>query len=363
MITEYKTKLLRFYEANEAKIDIIFFVGGFLLDIFMLSEIDDLLSISQQVVYLTIIFFLLYYEVLFRLFKWKPGSKMLRFWPYRTLLLHFILGSLLNLYSLFYIKSASILNSLVFLGIMLTIICANELPGVKKSNISVKMGMFGICVFSFFSILFPLLLGFVGWLPLFGSIAATIGIFYWLFRLLSKNVSHQVLARTVLAPSFSVITLFVVFTFMGWIPPVPLSVVEQGIYHNVEKSDGDYLLSTEKIWWKFWHSGDQYFQARPGDRIYYYAQVYSPSRFSDEIFVQWSQKSPKGLWQPADKIPLKIVGGRKMGFRGYTYKTNYQPGEWRVQILTSMGQEISRMDLEVVSSSSTDPRHFEILKR
>lgn len=364
MLNEYKSKFLAYYEANETKLDVVFFLGGFLVDILMLSDIDDVFSITQQVVYLAVIFFLLYYEILFRMFRWKPSGRMAKYWEYRTLLLHFILGSLLNLYSLFYIKSASVLNSLIFLAIMILIICANELPGVKKSNISVKVGMFGICVFSFFAILFPLALGFVGWTPLLLSVAATGGIFYLLYKMLAKIIPEPLIVmRTILAPGFSVIALFFVFSFMGWIPPVPLSVIEQGVYHNVEKVEGDYLLSTERPWWKFWHSGDQHFVAQPGDKIFYYAQIYSPTRFSDEIYVQWSQKNAKGNWIPADKIPLKIVGGRKTGFRGFTYKSNYQPGDWRVQILTSMGQEITRMDLKVYVADSTALRTFEIIKR
>lgn len=364
MIKEYKSKFLKYYEENETKIDVVFFLGGFLIDILMLSDIDDLFSIVQQVVYLGIIFAIIYYEILFRLFKWKPSPKVLKIWEYRTLAMHFLFGSLLNTYSLFYIKSASVLHSLIFLLVMLLIVCANELPGVKKSNISMKIAMYAICVFSFFSIIFPLILGFVGWVPLLLAIASTGGVFYGMYHLLSKHVEDSFsLGKIVLAPGGSIILLFLVFFFMGWIPPVPLSVVDQGIYHNIEKQNGEYLLYTEKKWWKFWHSGDQFFQARAGDKIYYYAQVYSPTRFSDEIFVQWSQKNKKGDWMPADKIPLQIVGGRKMGFRGFTYKSNYQPGEWRVQVLTSHGQEISRMDLEVEGSASAEPRNFNVVKR
>jgi hypothetical protein len=364
MLKEYKEKFLSYYEKNETKIDSFFFLGGFLFDILMLSEIDDLFSILQQIVYLGIIFAIIYFEILFRLFKWKPSSGVLKVWEYRTLTMHFLFGSLLNTYSLFYIKSASLLNSLIFLLVMLIIVGANELPGVKKSNLSIKSGMFGICVFSFFSIIFPLILGFVGWVPLALAIASTGAVFYLMYYLLLKQISDpRTLSKIVLAPGGSVIVLFLVFFFMGWIPPVPLSVVDQGIYHNVEKQNGEYLLQTEKKWWKFWHSGDQLFEARPGDKIYYYAQVYSPTRFSDQIFVQWSQKNKKGDWVPADKIPLQIVGGRKMGFRGFTYKSNYQPGDWRVQVLTSHGQEISRLDLEVAGSASTEPRNFEIIKR
>ena len=364
MITDYKNKFLKYYEENETKLDVIVFVGGFIFDIITMSDIDDLFSIFQQIVYLGIIFTILYYEILFRKFKWKPGQKTARIWEYRTLILHFILGSLLSLYSLFYIKSASVLHSLLFLGVMLLVLCANELPGVKKSNLSIKTGMFGICIFSFFSILFPIALGFVGWTPLGLAIFATAAVFYGMYRmLLNKIPDHYSLTKVILAPSGSVIGLFLIFYVMGWIPPIPLSVVEHGIYHNVEKQNGEYLLSSEKPWWRFWHSGDQHFVARPGDKIFYYAQIYSPTRFQDQIYIQWSQKNHKGYWVSADKIPLQVVGGRKSGFRGYAFKANYQPGEWQVHVLTSHGQEITQMSLDVESSAATEPREFVIEKK
>lgn len=364
MITEYKNSFLKYYEKNETKLDILVFIAGFLFDIVTMSDIDDIFSIVQQIVYLGIIFTIIYFEILFRLFKWKPEPKIVRVWEYRTLVLHFFLGSLLSLYSLFYIKSASVLHSLIFLGMMLLVLFANELPGVKKSNISIKAGMFGVCLFSFFSILFPLLLGFVGWTPLLLAIAATGGVFYAMYRLLFKSIpDHYSLTKIVLAPAGSVIGLFLIFYVMGWIPPIPLSVVEHGIYHGVEKQDGNYLLSSERPWWRFWHSGDQHFVARPGDRIFYYTQIYSPTRFQDQIFIQWSQLNTKGNWVAADKIPLQVVGGRKMGFRGFAFKSNYQPGEWRVQVLTTHGQEITRIEFEVESSAETEPRVFNVEKK
>ena len=52
-------KFVEFYERNETKVDLGFFVGGFLFDIVTLSDIDDPLAILQQVVYLTLIFSIL----------------------------------------------------------------------------------------------------------------------------------------------------------------------------------------------------------------------------------------------------------------------------------------------------------------
>jgi hypothetical protein len=364
MLSETKKRLWELYQAHEVRFEIGFFIAGFIFDILFISEVDDPFAILQQIAYLFLIGSCLHYEVLFDAKKWVPSSRIVRIWDYRNLILHFSLGSLLNLYSLFYIKSASLLNSLLFLVVMLAIILANELPIVKKSTVGLKAALFAICLFSFFSILFPLALGYVGWLPVGLSIASTSGIFYFQFRSLNRHLSDSKTAsQLTIAPGGSVLILFGLFYFMGWIPPVPLSVVEQGIYHDVKKTNGIYFLSTENPWWKFWNSGDQYFQARTGDHVYYYAQIYSPARFSDEVFVHWSHRMTNGEWANSDRIPLKIAGGRKEGYRGYAVKANYQPGEWRIQIKTGHGQEIARIYFDVFSTDTSEPREFTVLER
>jgi len=81
------------------------------------------------------------------------------------------------------------------------------------------------------------------------------------------------------------------------------------------------------------------------------------ARFSDEVRVNWYWKG-RG-WVLQDSIPIKIVGGRAEGFRGYGFKSNYKPGAWKVQVETTDGREIGRVyfGLEAVPAS---PRSFEI---
>ena len=95
--------------------------------------------------------------------------------------------------------------------------------------------------------------------------------------------------------------------------------------------------------------------------IYYYTQIYSPARISGTIFIHWFFSDNKNKWQPLDRIALKVVGGRKEGYRGYASKANYQPGQWRVQVETESGQEISRLSFNVQSVDKNPNRTFEIL--
>lgn len=364
MIESLKHKIHEFREKNERQLEVLFFIGGFVFDAFMVAEPDEVFSILQQAAYIFIIAALIHFEMLFRMHKWHPRGRTATVWEYRNLLLHFLLGTMLNIYSIFYIKSASFLNSLLFLLLMAGMILANELPFVKKSLVSFKVGLYAICVFSFFSILMPVILGFVGWIPFGLALAATMVVFYIQFKVLKKYISEEkVLFKAILFPGISVMVVFCFFYLMKWIPPVPLSVREQGVYHMIQKENGEYLLSSERPWWKFWQSGDQDFKAEPGDKIYFYAQIYSPARFSDKVYVQFSWDSPKHGWQGADHIPLPIVGGRKEGYRGYAIKSNYQPGDWRIQVVTESGLEISRLYFTVESVQKNEVRSFVVLKK
>ena len=115
MLSRLKHSFIEFQKKYETRLDILFFIAGFIFDAFMVSEVDEPIALIQQAVYLFIISVLLHYEILFRTLKWRPEGLTLKYWTYRNLLIHFLLGTLLNIYSLFYIKSSSFINSILFL--------------------------------------------------------------------------------------------------------------------------------------------------------------------------------------------------------------------------------------------------------
>jgi len=359
-----KQKSTEFISKHETKLEITFFVGGFLFDILFIADPDDLFSIAQQAIYLLIIATLIHYELLFRLHKWRPKESMQKLWSYRDFTLHFLLGSLLSVYSLFYIKSASILSSFIFLVLLVGIILVNELSFVKSAKVSLKVGFYAICLFSFFSVVFPIICGFVGWTPFLLSALSTVLVLIAQQKMLERElIDARVLQKALVAPCIAVLGVFGLFYFLGWIPPVPLSVKAQGVYHNLEKREGKFILTYEKHPWKFWQDSDKEFRAASDDKVYFYAQIYSPARISDKIILHWHLKDQHGHWQTTDKVPLAIQGGRKEGFRGYASKTNYQAGEWMVTVETSMGSEISRYYFEIIPVEAGVVRNFALLER
>lgn len=356
-MTSLRAKLTDYYSKHETRIDLAFFAGGFVFDIFTLAKIDDPFSVLRQVLYLFIIGAILYFELLSSCGLFQPGPRLQKFWNFRQLAVHFLLGSLLSVYSLFYLKSASFFSSVIFVLVLMGLMVMNELKAVQKSEVNVKIGLYIICVFSFFSMMIPVLLGFVGFFPFILSLAMTALFIFGVYKFLLKKIhDHQLVMRKMVLPGYGVVVLFFLFYLMGWIPPVPLSVDNMGIYHRIEKVETEYHLYHERPWWKFWKNGDQDFIAEPGDQIYFFASIFSPGRFNDSVFVHWYYKDPRAGWKSTDRIPMQITGGREKGFRGYAVKKNYSPGEWRVSVETTDRREIGRIYFQVTAATAKEFR-------
>lgn len=359
----WKDRALAYYDKNEMRVNLSFFLGGFVFDVITLSSIDDLFSVTQQVTYLLVVGFLLVSEFLVTAQKWSVPNWLAKPWEYRSAIVHFILGSLLSIYSLFFLKSASIFSSLTFVALIMGIMVANELKNVQSRG-DTKIGLYVVCLFSFFSMMIPVALGFVGWIPFLLALSATGLVLWGVYKLLMKQVGDaELLKRHLVLPGASVSGLFLVFYLLGWIPPVPLAVEEMGIYHYIEKSDGRYFLSHENPWYKPWNNGDQDFAARPGDKIHLFAKVFSPARFDDTVILHWQKFDVSNGWQTTDKIPLRVTGGRVGGYRGHASKGNYTAGDWRVAVETTDGREIGRIPFTIVQSNESGVRNFKVEER
>lgn len=342
------------YSENEGFYNALFFMGGVLFDVFTLNEIDSIAGVLQQLFYILAIGCLLYFDLIHRYTPLKIKKGFETIWQYRNPLLHFLLGGLLSVYSLFFIKSASFFSSFGFITFMLALLIANELKVVQKQKISLKIGIYAICIFSFFSMIFPVLLGHVGKLPFFLSITATVLFISSFYHMIHKKIENKSsLRKALLLPSFSILLVFSIFYHLGWIPPVPLSVKEIGVYHEIKRTEqGDYQLFYEKPDWKFWLSGDQNFSSHPGDKVYIFARVFSPARFKDTLYLNWQIYDSKNGWSSTDRVPIEISGGRKRGYRGYSFKSNYSEGEWRVLVETNDRREVGRIRFDLKKNQS-----------
>jgi hypothetical protein len=358
-LTSWRVRAREIYQRHELACHLAFFAAGFAFDIVATNEgIDHPIIIVQQVLYLLAIGAIIYVEFIreIRPGSWVFSPRREAWWAYRGLLLHFCLGTLMNVYSIFFLMSASFSSTIAFVILLAAAIILNELPAVRRRGVDVKVGLFVLCVFCFWSLLVPLVAGHVSRLTFGLSFGATLAVLWLLHYLLRRRLDAPELRRSLLVPGLSVSACFLAFYLIGLIPPVPIAAKKFGVYHRVEVQEGSYVLMHERPWWRIWESGDQTFAAQPGDQIYVFVAVYSPARFDDVVYVRWQYYDVRRGWQNSDRIQMRITGGRHGGFRGWTTKQNYTAGDWRVKLETRDGREIAHMKIAVTNVAANPER-------
>ncbi len=354
----------KFYRENEPACTVGFFVAGFLFDTLAVGRIDKLHNIIHQASYLALCAFFTSLELRERHGGFTPPERFKTAWRYHAGATHFMLGTLLNIYTLFFFKSASMGASFLFLLLLAVLLAINELKPFESSGTLLRMSLFSLCLVSYFTYLIPTLMGRIGALPFLGSIlGASVCIAGLTWRLYARMPDQKESTRRhVVYPFAAVAALFTILYFAKVIPPVPLSLSEIGIYHEVRREGERFALSSTRPRWKFWQRGDQAFLARPGDAIYCWISVFSPTNFRERLEVHWRFQEADG-WGEPEIIPLPITGGRDAGWRGFTAKAKHKPGRWRVSVVTSDGRELGRIDLTVTPDGSTTPRKSRIVWR
>jgi len=344
---------------------ITFFVLGFAFDLLTTDRIDQTFSLWQQLVYLLLLMVFLYWEVT-RPKIFIEGPKFFQWiWKYHVEAMHFCFGSLLSLYTIFYFKSASFWTSFVFLGFLVSILILNELPRFQRMGLTLRFSMLALCLTSYFVYLVPVVSGEIGVIPFaVATILSTSLFFYLVLRIDRKVKDPNIIINGALIPGVIVNLVFCLLYFFKLLPPVPLSLKYIGIYHQVEKQGGDYVLSYEKAdWWRYWEKGAQTFLAEPGDAIHTFVQIFSPTDFSDQVQLVWLKKAENknggSEWKTWDTIPMTIRGGRSDGYRGSANKSKYDPGHWMVKVVTSDERELGRLYFDVLSRpQDRAPRQF-----
>jgi len=343
------------------KWNLLFFIAGFVFDVLATrAGVDHTLMIVQQIVYLAIIGAILYVDFVrdaqpeaLPMPRWTE-----RLWQYRSLVFHFCLGTLMNLYSIFFLMSASLFSSIAFVVILFGAVVLNELHAVRHSGLDVKVAFYVLCIFCFWSLLIPIVLHSISRLTFFLSFAATLAVLAGFGAVLRRRIGREPLVRRLLSPGLAVSVLFLLMYLIGLIPPVPIAARTLGVYHQVERVGDEFRLSYEPAWWRLGHSDDRRFVAEPGDVVHVFFAIFAPTRFDDTVFVRWSFRDRKSNWQDSDRIPIRITGGRQLGFRGVATKENYVPGSWRVIVETRDGREIARLNFKIKKVETNPQRVF-----
>ncbi len=347
----------------------LFFLGGFVFDVVTLDRIDNWKTLLQQGGYLLVLGGLLLFEQRYRLTGEQPPKGLRWLLRFSEDALHFLLGSLLSSYALFFFKSASGISAAIFLLVIFGLLVANELPRFRRMGPVVRFGLYSLSLTAYFAYLLPVLFGTIN-AALFVLAAMLSAPPFLLFFKLAKKWSgeKEVALKQVAAPAGGVQAVLLALYLAGAIPPVPLSVEYLGVFHEVRRGeDGKYELLHERPAWRFWQRGDQVFRARPGDKVYVFASVFAPMSFHGRsIYFHWFYDDPQRGWREVSKWEYpKLTGGRAEGYRVFASLSKPLPGDWSVEIRTSDGREVGRVGFTVEpdASSPDAPRDFWIVNK
>lgn len=341
--------------------NVVIFIGGFLFDLVTIRRIDSWPDLALQLIYLTALTAILIYQYREHHGIWTASGRVASLWRYNVEFLHFFYGGLLSAYVVLYFKSSTGARPVLFFVLLVALMFINEMPQIRRYGYRLRLGLYAFCVCSFMTYFIPVLLGRMGSFLFLLSVALSGALVWRVTNWLAQNHKdfHQERVRLFM-PAGGLLGLIVVLYFLRLIPPVPLSVQFQGIYHGVEKQNGQWMLTYEKPpFYLFWRKDSRPYRRREGDVVHYFARVFAPARFRHQVRIRWEiYNEARGKYETSDLVPLTVSGGRGEGFRGSVAKARFQPGRWRVTAETEDGRAIGLLKFQVVDDAETDSRRW-----
>ena len=345
--------LLRWAAAHT---NVVMFVAGFLFDVVTIGRIDSRADLAIQLLYLLGLTALLLVQHREATGLWTPPAIVRRIWSYNVELLHFLYGGLLSAYVVLYFRSSTGARPLLFFLLLVALLVVNELPQVRRAGGKLRLGLYAFCVLSFLNYFLPILVGAMGGWVFLASLLVTTGLVWMLAGRLTSPAGGGDARRQLFAPAAVVLVAVALLYVLRLVPPVPLSVTFQGIYHDVRRHPGGYTLVYEAAGrLRFWRRDSRPFRARPGDRVHYFLRVFAPARFAQRIFTRWEHQRD-GAWRTANVVELPVRGGREAGFRTFARKANYEPGRWRVTVETEDGRALATVTFDIEHDGGSGER-------
>jgi hypothetical protein len=329
------------------------FFLGFVTDFLLLNQIDNSFdnAILLTYVILATLSLLLFYV---GIAEKAPERTVYYLSRYMPLLMQYSFGGLLSGMLIFYGRSGDFFASAPFFLLIIAVIVANELIKKRSERLLYNILVYFTGIFSYLVLIVPVVLKEMGELIFFASGVLALLVMALLLKALSVIIPHFLVLekRAIIFLIGSFYMLFNTFYFFNIIPPIPLSLTELSIYHNVEKTlQGGYRLTKETAGWL-----DKLpflpvtFHPVPGGAAYCFARVYAPTDMVATIVHRWEYYEEDNGWVTRFTLPYQISGSNKSGYRGFTRLANLEDGKWRCGVETERGQVLGREVFTVDSS-------------
>ena len=351
-VRSHYQKIKEFVRKYERWLMPVTLVTGFLVDYITFVNIQ----INTAIIILFVHFFTCAFAIAF-IYAYDAGkiSQRLRYLRlFAPLLVQFNFGGLLSNSFIFYWFSGSLWVSWPFIVVFVALMVGNDTLRHHYSKPTVQLSVYFFATFTILSVSLPFIFNSLSslWFILSSLLAlAFIACYIWLlYKIAGKEKLNL---RNLAISIFAILFVTNLFYFANLIPPVPLAMRETGVYHNVERRGGQYILRGERE--DFWEKlvPGKIIHLQQGQRAYVYSAIFAPKELNTSITHEWQYyDETQGSWVVKDRLSFNLVGGRKGGFRGYSFKTTLATGDWRVFIKTQRGQTLGRVKFEVERPTS-----------
>lgn len=352
----------KFIRRHKKYIPVIFFVGGFIWDSLTLGRIDGWYSNSVLLFYLTCLTLCLYIFNLADDGRWN-GTLLEPYEEYAPLAIQFFLGGLCSAYVIFFFQSVSLTKAMVFFLILVVLLFSNELLKHRISNKYLQFSAYFFVNFTFFTFFTPVIFGVMNTF-LFAvsgliSLGWTLFFIFYIYKI-SPSTRREITGWKIAILIFAIYSTINVFYYFNMIPPVPLSLQEGVIAYKIEKEDHEFRVSYEQTaFYDIWETYDRTFNYAKGDTVFAFTSIFAPTDLTKSVKHRWEWYDPqKEEWNTTDTIAYQVIGGRKGGFRGYTYKNNIWPGRWKVSVTTGEGMVLGELNFSVVQDSTFNEKQL-----
>ncbi len=359
------TRVRDWYGRFERPISSLSLIGGFVFDAVTLQRVDlfwdNLWVVAHLVIVGTCIILINRNE---RAAGDEKNPAKIHFWLVN--IMQFFFGGILSTYLVFYFRSSDIFVEWPFILILALAFWANESFKRAYVRLSFQIILYYLSVFAFAIFLVPVIVHEMGpaifILSGIVSLVVIAGFLILLGRLARGKIGKN--KEMVVAWVGVVFIVVNILYFNNFIPPIPLSLKDSGIFHSIKKnSDGNYVVTEEPTSWGDYFTLYDDFHATPETFVYVYSAVFSPPSLNINVVHDWQYLDPTtNKWTDEEKIALSVTGGRDGGFRTWSVKNDLSAGRWRVNVETENGQTIGTVRFTVIASSTPNDLVTEIKK-
>lgn len=257
-----------------------------------------------------------------------------------NLLLQFFLGGVFSALVILYYTSASDWPALLVVLLLAALLVGNEFVADHSQRVLFSWTFFGISTVMLLNFVIPYLVRSLH--PLFFYLSCIAGaLLVVALRSLRKEPARS------LAVPLGAIAVLAALHFVRAIPPVPLAKKEMAILRSIEKKGNFYRGEILRApVWNLARFRRPVFPPPASGRLFCFTSVFVPPGVETELVHRWMREE-KGEWRTVSSVRFPIRGGRRGGYRGYTYKSRLSEGEWKVVAEAENGRVVGYVRFRV----------------